>query len=475
MHYFGAVWLLVAGALACCPVALNLPSFLIVVLVQVVEPHAHAGRAARVALSFGANRFRVRSQPSSSAHICRSRPSLLLSLSCPFSPRLLHRLTSPELVVEAQLLRVSGGVPQHGIPGANAEWPQGSTLYRKNKFVPPCDITAQNGICLFSGKRAIVAPAVPGGTVAVFSFDELIDSMVVDGSGNGNHGALVNRLAAAAGADGKAPAAPAPAKLATGPGRAGRGSSGRFDSKTYVRIPSSNSIASMGKKGFSASFWLFLANEHVGAPIGGCPLFALGENVLSVLPGHKLSVSFKGQPVVSSEGTLTAFKWTHVTLSHGSDSGMLSLYINGVRDLHLRVPIETEMRPEVYIGGGVAAAQCSAMDVLIDDVRLTDRPSEPSLVGSESFPVMGSVEPGYCTVGCSREAPCLWESARRTCAPRYHLCSTSEMQGGAYALARTQGWITWDDAVWVAEDARAKPADTTNKKVALCCAFDSGA
>lgn len=372
---------------------------------------------------------------------------------------------------EEQLLRVVNGVPQHLLPNTDVEWPQGT--FRPGSVRPPCDLTAEQGICLFSGKKILVPEAVAAGTVAQFNFNDQSRGYVYDLSGTGNHaqiGPVANATSAPAppAAPAAAPA-PAAASLTFAPGRQGKGTSAVFNGKNYIRIAPSASLTTMTKD-FTVSMWVYLASSNVAAPMGGCPLFTLGENVFSIVPSRQLSIALKGHPVVTSRVSLRAGHWSLVTFSYRSGTGAVSLYLNGVRDLDLIMSFENPMKPDAYIGGN-PTSQCSYLNAFIDDVKLTNRPADPAVIAAEAFPALGSVEPSFTQLGCSRTQPCNWEQARRACSPGYHVCSERELRAGAYSVARIQGWTTYDDALWTAEDASSKHEPSV-KKVALCCAFE---
>lgn len=417
------------------------------------------------------------------------------------------------MMTESQLLRVSRGVPQHVVP-VDREWPRGtfSPLASNipptatSKHTPPCDVTAGKGICAFGGKKVIVADAVSKGTVGLYSFSETSAGYATDISGNGNH-ALVMKVV-------PNPPSPSPASPTFAPGEFAIGNSGvaRFDpsspistgpdrfggsgsflltESSFLQLKTSASITSLTKD-FSVSFWMFFAESSVQAAMGGCPLFSLGDNMLSLLPGHQLTVAFANQPIITSRGYVRTGQWNHVAFTYSSSPrSTFALYINGVRDMHLPTTMEAPLKPTVLIGSH-PRSQCTHIRLYIDDLRLSSAPADhpptiPSpLLPASAFPALGTVEPTFTQLGCSRTQPCDWESAKRACNSGYHLCSEAELRAGAYNAARTLGWMTWDDHIWTSDgdgkdilnydpnhpDNKNKTGPAKDKKVALCCAFD---
>jgi hypothetical protein len=351
-------------------------------------------------------------------------------------------------------------------------------------------MAAKSGVCTHNGRTVIVPDAVPAGTVGLYSFNEFIKGVIVDRSGNGNHGIagprsssflladedsmglssnnLGNGHAGALGAsalrskkvktyaDAQEQSLHSPAlapALPSAPDRAGGVASAHFTGKSYYRIPPSASIAAMNKS-FTAHLWLQLGDGTVASAAGACPFFALGDTVLYLTSSRHINLAFPGAAVTTSSARVRAHVWTHVTLGFSATSGEFSLFVNGVPDLSVKGTLSLDATSPVFIGA-IPRSDCTTLSLFVDDVKLTARPPSPARVAAEAAVALGSVTPAFVQVGCARNSPCGFEDAAKACLVGYRLCSDRELTAsGAYKVARQQGWVEWSDPLWTSDSAR---------------------
>ncbi len=382
------------------------------------------------------------------------------------------------------------GVPQYTIPGVAAaspsapalEWPRGNR--RHNRYHPQCSLASKAGLCFNDGRTVIVPDAVSAGTVGVYSFNEFVKGVIVDRSGNGNHGiagpstssflqtgadpmlssnylsgdamgpdprARKGRSFADTVAQSKQNPIHAPS-LPSAPDRTAGAASAAFYGKTFYRIPPSESIAAMNKS-FTAELWLSLGSSTVASAAGACPFFALGDVVVALTSSRHINLAVPGRSVTTSAARVRAHVWTHVTLGYTAATGEYSLIVNGIPDIAVKAALQLTAESPVYVGG-MPGAECSALTLFVDDLTLSTRPPAPARVAAAAAVALGAVEPDFVQVGCARNTPCVFEEARKSCLVGFRLCSERELGAhGAYKVARQQGWLTWNDPVWTSDAA----------------------
>jgi len=327
-----------------------------------------------------------------------------------------------------------------------------------------CDMTAAEGICLFGGKKIIVPDATPKASVARYDFN---DAWSLDTSGSQNH-------------------------MSTSvPSRPGRGSSNMaasFNGDFWAEVPASDSLSEVDAGDFTASFWVFL-DMSVGsfdpdAPT--CPMLAKGAGEEKQTSGvfsieYEASTGtviasrgFGGSKVeVKSTGRLLAQQWTYIALTSEKDAGgyTLSIYINGVFDGAAAVNQGYSAPNEptnLYLAAVPWQGEC-VLPLLLDDVHVYSRALSTFELRAESFPALGATNPDFVLVACDDDAPCAYSKAKPLCQEfgdgDYELCTSRQIDTGAYQFARMMGWLTWSSKVWALDVA---PVDLT-PRVALCC------
>ncbi len=83
------------------------------------------------------------------------------------------------------------------------------------------------------------------------------------------------------------------------------------------------------------------------------------------------------------------------------------------------------------------------------------------------------VEPSYVQLGCSK---CELVNAPKSCTDNYHLCTSNEVNTGAFHFARTQGFVDYETKLWTNDHLLSySPGQESDMMVsdlgtALCCA-----
>jgi len=308
----------------------------------------------------------------------------------------------------------------------------------------PCDITAAKGICLFGGQKVIVPDAGPPGLIGHYTFD---DNHCMDSSRFGNHGAH---------------------KIAVAPGRGGTGSSASFDGSKRVQIPQSKSLAGLNE--FSISFWIYFPDTLDPKLPKDCPIIAKGLGDNRKL--FSISVDASGRALafnslakggrVSSRGRVGPRRWTHVTMIRSSRT--LSLFLHGILD-HTEQSSGGVQEPTspIWIGKIPWADKKCRIPFYIDDLRIYDRVLNRNEIEAESFPSLGGIEPSFAHVGC---LSCGYGDAIGSCRSGYHLCSQTELNAGAYQVARAMGWGDAQTQIWVNIGNSNPPPGA---RLAMCC------
>lgn len=373
----------------------------------------------------------------------------------------------------------SDGVPQYSIKGVSAvldstlldsQWPKGNR--RAHRYNPKCDITARQGICLNNGRHLILPDASVAGTIGSYSFDENIHGVLIDASGNGNHGIAgpkaesslisaeetmlsTNTLSrkvktqkdSGVSADNNPLFSPT---IPTVIGRIG-GFAAQFNGQLYYKIPSSPSLQEL-KGGFTISFWFYLAAEKIesNAPTG-CPIFSIGGNNMYITSDRYFSFALPEYGVLASHARVRVGHWTHVTLSYDPLDKQFTLFVNGIPDVHANTVVRFVDEVDAYIGAE-PASQCSYVNYYVDDVKITSVISNAATIAAQAFSSLGTVESSFVHLACSRQQPCGFEEARHRCNVNHHICSKTELAAGGYSVARIQGWLNYADSLWTADD-----------------------
>jgi len=323
-------------------------------------------------------------------------------------------------------------------------------------------------------KQRVSAPAVTADTTGLYTFDELMDGHIIDRSGNGHHGLVLNSVSGET------------VPLPSGPDRlGGSGGSAKFDGKTFAAFPRA---FTEGLHGMTLSSWFFLSDHKVTtiSPKHGCSLFGSGPITLSILSTSHLLVHI-GDRAFMSHAKIRPLVWAHIALVHDPENRAFTLYVNGVKDIYARnlpaTPLPSfssvsklaplDAASILYVGGLPSQhphyAECSG-EFLLDDVRASSIARPVHEIAAESFPALGAVEASFTTLGCSRHNPCNHQQAQRSCPVGYHLCSRSELLAGALGVGRALGWLEWNDQVWAASEDN-KPASMPVSAYADATAF----
>jgi len=314
----------------------------------------------------------------------------------------------------------------------------------KKPYVVPCDFSAKRGICLFGGQKVIVPDAMPRGLVGHYTFN---DHHALDSSRFGNHGTR---------------------KTVAAPGRGGAGFAASFNGKNKLEIPHSKTLGALNE--FSLSFWLFFPEALDPKLPHDCPIIAKGtandkklfsfsvDAASRTLTFNSLSNGGK----VSSRGRIGPNRWTHITAVRSANT--LSLYLHGVLDHTEQSHGGLQEPPSpLYIGRVPWADKQCRVPFFIDDLRIYSRPLGRSEIEAESFPSLGAIEPSFAHLGC---LGCGYGDAVGSCRNNYHLCSQTELNAGAYQVARAMGWGDAHTQIWANSGASNPP---TGSRLAMCC------
>lgn len=333
-----------------------------------------------------------------------------------------------------------------------------------------CDVFTKGGLLLEKASHFLVPAAEQSGLRGSYSFDELVPSAgrILDTSGAGRHGKLYDRYS-------QVPPSSTGSLQSTG--RMGAGTAIRFNGELVAEFPALGAAPdAKGQAGVTVSAWVFVANDKVvvEAVDKGCHLFGTGHFSVSLLPSSNL-ILHAPHHSYTSHAKVRFGVWTYLAFTLSNAQQRLSLYVNGVRDITAKLvpPTPLTALPQglvdqtakkdaaaspasVFVGSLPAKhrrfAACRA-SFLVDDLQVYDRPMSSALLEAQSFPALSPVEPGFVRLGCSRTNTCNRNKAAKTCPQRYHLCTKTELEAGAYSAARQLGWLDWTDDVWVADPA----------------------
>ena len=326
-------------------------------------------------------------------------------------------------------------------------------------FALDCDISVEDGICLYSGQNVVKPFAKTDGLQGYWTFD---DNACLDYSGNLNHG-----LSA----------------VEAGLSSSGIGSSSKFSGSEFIEIPSSSSISS---EVFSISFWLFLEKEDTINQTGlrWCPILQKGNDneeqavyertpaILLDRDDRKLRVyvtttenqDFPEGEYVESNAKLQFHRWTHFVLIRGTQS--LKLYVNGILDASNSTQGWTEPNTSpLYLGNTPIKVEGCPVPFLMDELRYYNRELKEEEIFAEAQAAFGQVEPRFINLGCLQ---CSLEDASGSCNTGYHLCTTIELHSGGYNVVRAMGWYETSPTVW-SYSALEESYDDSVLGLGLCC------
>lgn len=315
-----------------------------------------------------------------------------------------------------------------------------------------CGVEFSGGICLGSqGKQQVLlAPALPRGLVAHWSFD---DKEPLDLSGNRFHGT---------------------GGFTPGPAFAGQGHSALFH-RTFMPVPRVENIL---LQDFAYTFWLNLIDTG-RAPQGleHCTIlrkgldnsqklseygqrYAAAPAVLVDPKTRRLRVElqtttdgFLRAEVVESHARLRRGRWHHIAVVRLDGQKKLRLYVNGILDAALNTAGYTaENRDPWYLGGDPVTQEQCDVPMYLDEVRIYNRSLLTDEIQAEASPSLSGVEPSYVRLGC---LSCTIQAAAQKCTQGHHLCSELELHMGGYQVAHANGYARDGARIWNQGDAAA--------------------
>lgn len=126
-------------------------------------------------------------------------------------------------------------------------------------------------------------------------------------------------------------------------------------------------------------------------------------------------------------------RWAHIAIVRAESK--IKLYFNGILDSI--APTDgftlTNKHP-LYLGGTPWHNEDCNVPMLMDEVRIYNRPLHEAEIEAEASPALGNIEPSYIQLGCVN---CLLEKASKSCIEGYHICTSIELHSGGYQIART--------------------------------------
>lgn len=287
-------------------------------------------------------------------------------------------------------------------------------------------------VCTGRGARALGAPNLGDSMQAKWGFD---DSDGHDETGRGHD------------------LTPVPA---AGPARWGVGQSAAFNG-------SSLSVAAWAEahegNELTVSMWLFLAQDSIGS---WRTLLRKGDAseqtpTLQLWPKERrlhARVTTEGGEAegVDSVAVVPLRRWTHVAFV--VQGKLLQLYVNGVFDAQVVTRRQARFnRLPLYLGKDPWHPGTRGF---VDDARVWDRALDEEEVRALAQGALGPMGPTDVTLGCLM---CKLEEATGSCDAGYHLCSEKELFGGAYTVARAQGWFHLSDKIWAMEHTMRRRGD----------------
>jgi hypothetical protein len=303
-----------------------------------------------------------------------------------------------------------------------------------------CNLILDNGVCLYSGDTVLMPEGIPDSLVGHWTFD---DNLGLDSSGSGHHGE---------------------AATDAGPSQGGWGSSAHFSGSNYFTVPASTDFEA---KIFTLNFWAyFIHNSAVDlASTTGdqwCPILQKGYEDSSTYRrtpavmydrktrGVRVYVSTESETdypqgeYVNSTARIPYHRWTHFGVVRGEKK--IKLYINGVLDSTNSTTEWTRVNEDPLYFGTVPWRQSDCkVPLLMDDVRFYSRELAEEEIQIEAPGSLGEIEGSYLKLGCH---DCNLTVASDSCPDDFHLCTTIELNTGAYQATRAIGWAEWNTHVW---------------------------
>ncbi|CEM30955.1 unnamed protein product [Vitrella brassicaformis CCMP3155] len=324
-------------------------------------------------------------------------------------------------------------------------------LVSDTSTAPQCDVEIEGSICLHSGKRVILPAARQEGCIAHFTFDE---SEPVDTSGLAHHGS---------------------GSIFAAPAFGGVGSSALFRQQ-MMTVPHSPHFDSAD---FSVTFWMFLlrANDADTTDTKGlrwCPLLHKGVANPDVhsfeyhpeIALHKTDKRLRarvtttansgeeGESLVSN-ARLNHHTWTHVALVRHGDK--LRLYVNGILDAKVKTAgVSRANELPLYVGSTPLTQPLCDVPLLLDELRVYNRPLGRDEIQAEAAPALGGTEPSFIRLACLN---CTLSEAVAACPAGYHICNSLELHSGGYQVARGNGYVGPDTELWTQVSPQTNAAD----------------
>jgi len=300
--------------------------------------------------------------------------------------------------------------------------------------------------------KILASPAAQPNLIARWNFD---DNIGADTSGNGHHLLVTPQV---------------------GPGKYSRGQSAKFKGDDFTVIGHS---AAWNTHDFAVSFWVFLmADDHgswrtlmrKGFPDEG-EAFSLSlwpKDSLGYSRRLHLRVSRESETVVSidSVGSVPLQRWTHIAFNmEGKD---IQLFLNGIPDIEAISPRKFRIfTGPLYIGGDPWQR---GIQGFVDDFHYFGATMPVKTLQALSAGALGSIDSEFVRFGCQT---CQLEQAVKACSLHkgYHVCLEDELVGGAWHIARAQGWLFRKTRLWSYEATTAIVVGTEAKqsRLAICC------
>lgn len=276
---------------------------------------------------------------------------------------------------------------------------------------------------------------LPEGLTGKWTFD---DSYTIDTSGQSNH---------------------AKGSVGVGSGVGYTGASALFSGTDYLMVPHSKSFESST---YSITFWI---NVQRTPRTSECVLVLKGQPNTAD-PAPRLSYSFTTQKLhlessggvdVVSKAALRGAKWMHIAVVRTESE--ISLFVNGVMDVHKTVPVGKPNKAPFYIGGAPSVS-CD-YSALFDEVRYYQRALVDVEIAAEASPALGGVRPSFSHLGCDN---CTLNNAKNSCRELYHVCTAMELYTGAFSVARINGYADWRTNIWTASDLATNEKEKIERK-----------
>jgi len=258
-----------------------------------------------------------------------------------------------------------------------------------------------------------------------------------------------------------------------GPARWGVGASARFNGTT---MSMTDFAVAHGSNEMTVMFWIYLLEDSIGS---WRTILRKGDNV-QMTPTMQLwskerrlhaRVTTEAGEVegVDSVAVVPLRRWTHVAFV--IQGKLLQLYVNGIFDSQVVTRRAAAFnRLPLYLGRD---PWHPGTGMLIDTLKVYQEALDEEIVRAEAKDALGPVGASEVRLGC---LACKLEDAMGSCSTGYHLCTKKELFGGAYTVARAQGWMTASCKLWSAENAHRTQVEQSSQelleedRLALCCA-----